>query len=45
MDTPITEKALFAQTRVQQALEAGAHCIDAHGVSADYIARRVGKGE
>ena len=32
MDTPITEKALFAQTRVQQALEAGAHCIDADDV-------------
>lgn len=32
MDTPITEKALFAQTRVQQALEAGAHYIDADDV-------------
>ena len=32
MDFPITEKALFAQTRVQQALEAGAHCIDADDV-------------
>ena len=32
MDTPITEKELFAQTRVQQALEAGAHCIDADDV-------------
>lgn len=32
MDSPITEKALFAQTRVQQALEAGAHYIDADDV-------------
>ena len=32
MDFPITEKALFAQTRVQQALEAGAHYIDADDV-------------
>lgn len=32
MDTPITEKALFAQTRVQQALEAGAHYINADDV-------------
>ena len=32
MDFQITEKALFAQTRVQQALEAGAHCIDADDV-------------
>lgn len=32
MDFPITEKALFAQTRVQQAPEAGAHCIDADDV-------------
>lgn len=32
MDTPITEKALFAQTRVRQALEAGAHYIDADDV-------------
>ena len=32
MDTPITEKALFAQTRVQQALEAGAHAVDADDV-------------
>ena len=32
MDFPITEKALLAQTRVQQALEAGAHCIDADDV-------------
>ena len=32
MDSPIERKALFAQTRVQQALEAGAHCIDADDV-------------
>lgn len=32
MDSPIEKKALFAQTRVQQALEAGAHCIDADDV-------------
>lgn len=32
MDTPITEKALLAQTRVQQVLEAGAHYIDADDV-------------
>lgn len=32
MDGPIEKKALFAQTRVQQALEAGAHCIDADDV-------------
>lgn len=32
MDFPIAEKALFAQTRVHQALEAGAHCIDADDV-------------
>ena len=32
MDFPVTEKALFAQTRVQQALEAGAHYIDADDV-------------
>lgn len=32
MDLPITQKALFAQTRVQQALEAGAHYIDADDV-------------
>ena len=32
MDLPITQKALFAQTRVQHALEAGAHYIDADDV-------------
>jgi hypothetical protein len=32
MDSPIEKKALFAQTRVQQALEAGAHYIDADDV-------------
>ena len=32
MDGPIEKKALFAQTRVQQALEAGAHYIDADDV-------------
>ena len=32
MDSPIERKALFAQTRVQQALEAGAHYIDADDV-------------
>lgn len=32
MDFPVTEKALFAQTRVQRALEAGAHYIDADDV-------------
>lgn len=32
MDTPIAKKALFAQTRVQQALDAGAHYIDADDV-------------
>lgn len=32
MDGPIEKKALFAQTRVQQALEAGAHYIDANDV-------------
>ena len=32
MDSPIEGKALFAQTRVQQALEAGAHYIDADDV-------------
>ena len=32
MDGPIEKKALFAQTRVQQALESGAHYIDADDV-------------
>lgn len=32
MDSPIEKKVLFAQTRVQQALEAGAHYIDADDV-------------
>ncbi len=32
MDLPITKKTLFAQTRVQQALDAGAHYIDADDV-------------
>ncbi len=32
MDGPIEKKALFAQTRVQQALDAGAHYIDADDV-------------
>ena len=32
MDSPIERKALFAQTRVQQALESGAHYIDADDV-------------
>lgn len=32
MDSPIEKKALFAQTRVQQALDAGVHCIDADDV-------------
>ena len=32
MDSPIEKKALFAQTRVQQALDAGVHYIDADDV-------------
>lgn len=32
MDSPIERKALFAKTRVQQALESGAHYIDADDV-------------